>query len=124
MIHTKKIFYLTSSESKSFGVSVRKCEVVKSIKYGKRDDLALVRIEPVYSFEDEKNGYTEYDELILASRYEGNSIFKIQEWPIYVHVAVKVQESVDYNNLREGDLKKLAWAEIYPDMQSINKVSN
>ena len=53
-------------------------------------------------------------EIIIASRHAGYSIFSINEWPVYVHVAKLTSDAVsDKFTISKNDIESIGWAEIY-----------
>lgn len=63
-------------------------------------------------------GAQEPNRVMLASRHQGYSIFPIDSWPCYVHVAKLVSKiGADQFLVNAGDLEPFAWAELYESMR-------
>jgi len=106
-------FYLSSTESHSFE-EPRRCWRLKRLRYGDRDDLLLVSVEPVIIGQKYGLGGRDIDTVVLAPRHLGVSLFPISEWPVYVHVARVLVEAPNLDAaLRLEDLQLIAWAELY-----------
>ncbi len=54
------------------------------------------------------------DLVLVTPRHQGASLFPINEWPLYVHVARPLIENPeDRDVLRENEFESIAWAELY-----------
>jgi hypothetical protein len=122
-------FWMTSSETATLR-EVRRCTPVKRIRYerrkapllaalvrrlryGKRDDVLLVEIDPPLIGQPYGLGARDLDQVVLATRHLGHSIFDTSDWPKYVHVARLLVEFDGQDELRLGDLEVIGWAELY-----------
>lgn len=79
-------FYLTSTELRD-AYEPRRCHVVRRLRSELRDDLALVEIDPplprhIYETEEDLRW------LILGSRLEGSSLFRLGKQPLAVYVCM------------------------------------
>jgi len=60
---------------------------------------------------------SEMSEVIVATRHQGATLFPIDKWPVYVHVALPAVQGIHYPTVVEtqiGDLYPKVWAELYP----------
>ena len=107
-------FYLASTET--YGLEEpRRCWRIKRVIAGRRDDFLLVRIDPPIPGR-EYSGVGDFDInlVLLATRHVGASLFPINEWPIYVHVACPlVPNPESRDTFLDGGFTSLAWAELY-----------
>lgn len=113
MVQQAPDFYLVSSEG--YGLDeVRKCYRLKRFGGRQGDDYLLVRIEPPLLGQRYGLGAVSIDRLILATRHEGESLFPVSEWPLYVHVARPLHDLQRQHQLGQNDIELIGWAEIYP----------
>jgi hypothetical protein len=107
-------FYLTSSEGYAL-TQPHECRKIKRISTGCRNDLLLIKIEPPLIGQQYGLGDKDIDDLIIATRFQGDSLFPVKKWPVYVHLArplIKGIENIDY--IRDDEFEVIAWAELYP----------
>lgn len=106
-------FYLASSEG--YGMEEpRSCWRLKRLATDKRDDLLLTKIDPPLLGQKYGLGDRDVDVVLLATRHKGASLFPINEWPLFVHVArLLIESPQEQTSLREEDFESIAWAELY-----------
>ena len=106
-------FYLVSSEG--YGLEdPRHCLPVRRLQGERRDDYLLVRISPPILGQNFGLGGQDIEEVILATRHQGESLFSISRWPVYVHVARLLDSPPDMDTIRDGEMELIGWAELYP----------
>jgi len=107
-------FFLASSESYDLE-GPRVCWRIRRLATVDRDDLLLIRIAPPLIGQKYGMGAQDIDEVVVAARHRGSSLFPISEWPIAVHVA-RLKKALPANNDQVGAdaLDLIAWAELYP----------
>ena len=106
-------FYLASTEG--YGLEEpRSCWRIKRVIGGRRDNFLLARIDPpIPGREYSGVGDLDINLVLLATRHVGASLFPINAWPIYVHVACPlVPNPESRDTFLEGEFKSLAWAEL------------
>ena len=112
MIAASPDFYLASSEG--YGLEdPRRCFSVRRLQSDHRDDLLLVRIEPPLLGQPFGLGNRDIDEIIIAPRHVGESLFPIQQWPVYVHVARSLVPIQGRVVIHDKEMESIAWAELY-----------
>ena len=106
-------FYLSSSEG--YGLEIpRRCWRVRRISTDSRDDLLLLKIDPPLIGQKYGLGSHDIDLILVATRYDGSSLFPINEWPVFVHVIRSLIDNPEQRNkLSHGEFESIAWAEIY-----------
>lgn len=106
-------FFLASTEG--YGLEAPcSCWAVKRVANEKRNDLLLARIHPPLAGQ-RYGGDRDIEFVLIAPRHEGGSLFPINEWPLYVHVARPiVNDPIDHEVFRSDEYELLAWAELYP----------
>jgi len=105
-------FYLASSDG--YGLEdPRQCKAIKRLRGEVRDDYLLVRITPPLAGQVFGLGARDLDEVILATRHEGESLFPIERWPVFVHVARLLVPYVGQDFVRTNEMESIAWAELY-----------
>lgn len=113
MIDQPVDFYLSSSEGYDLG-NPRKCYRIKRLQGDTRDDYLLIRIDPPLIGQEYGLGGQDIDEVIVAARYKGDSLFPIVEWPAFVHVARILVDNPGHRDIIHSDeLEEIAWAELY-----------
>lgn len=106
-------FYLASSEGYDLE-SPRRAWRVKRLSTEGRDDLLLLKVDPPLPGQKYGLGSHDVDMVLVATRHRGSSLFPINEWPTFVHVArplVEHPELRDY--LGSDEFESIAWAELY-----------
>jgi hypothetical protein len=107
-------FYLASSEGYDL-TEPRRCWRIKRLATNTRSDLLLVRIEPPLVGQKYGLGGRDIDLVVVATRHQGDSLFPVKEWPVFVHVARPLIENPqDHDRLRDEEFESIAWAELYP----------
>ena len=106
-------FYLTSSEG--YGLEeVRKCYKERRLLNDHPDGYMLCEVEPPIVGQPYGLGSQDIHRIVIASRHAGYSLFAINEWPAYVHVARLIHNlSDDKLVVAEKDIESIGWAEIY-----------
>jgi hypothetical protein len=105
-------FYLASSEGYSIE-SPRRCRAIKRIRGEHRDDYLLIEIDPPLIGQGFGLGERDIDQVIVATRHEGASLFPIKRWPVYVHVARLVVRYEGQDVVRNDEIESIAWAALY-----------
>lgn len=110
---SKPDFYLASTEG--YGMDEpRRCWQIKRLATDGRDDLMLVKIEPPLIGQKYGLGGRDIDFVLVAPRHQGASLFPINEWPLYVHVARLLIENPETRDaLLPHEFESIAWAELY-----------
>lgn len=106
-------FYLASADGVLFE-KPRRCWRGKRIAIDDRDDLLLIRIDPPLVGQNYGCGARDIDLLLVAPRHEGGSLFPINEWPIYVHIARPLIDNAEKcDSLHPNEIESIAWGELY-----------
>lgn len=109
-------FYLTSSEG--YGLEgIRACYKERRFMNGHPDGYMLCEIDlPIVGRPYGLGGH-DIHRVVIASRHAGYSIFAINDWPTYVHVARLTHDfSGDKFVIAEDDIESIGWAEIYESL--------
>src|SRR5947209_553088 len=77
-------FFLVSGE-KAWPEEPRRCTFVRRVGYGTRRDLMLVIVDP--PVRGDAIGTAEFDQVVLATRVLGESLFPAVKWNSQVHCA-------------------------------------
>lgn len=110
-------FYLASSEGYDMA-EPRRCWIIKRLTTDQRNDLLLVRIDPPLIGQKYGLGGRDVDQVLMAARHQGASVFPVKEWPVFVHVARPLIENPqDRESLQDGEFESIAWAELYRSEQ-------
>ena len=112
-------FYLTSSEGHIIG-EPRMCFVLRRIQYGLRKDCLLVYIDPVIDERRYGLGTKEIDEIVLATRFKGDTLIPPSRWPLDVYVLRFLTDNIHQREVFENaELSNMAWGEIYKSINDI-----
>lgn len=107
-------FYLVSSEGFHLE-EPRKCTRVKRMRSDTRSDLLLVEIDPPIIGQHFGLGDEDIHAVLIATRHEGESLFPIANWPVYVHVGrLLVKDASNRELVHDSEFDVFAWAELYP----------
>lgn len=108
-------FYLASAEG--YGLeSPHACFILRRLRSERRDDFLLVRIDPSIIGQPFGLGDKDIDEVIIATRHQGDSLFPIRRWPVDIHVLrplVRLGDAV----IRNDEFQSVAWAALYRSEQ-------
>lgn len=109
---TEPDFYLASTEG--YGMEEpRRCYAARRLRGDHRDDFLLVKIDPPLIGQKYGMGGKDLDEVIVATRHKGASLFPVREWPVFVHV-VRVLVPVEGRDLlHDHEIESIGWAELY-----------
>ena len=105
-------FYLASSEGYDME-EPRKCYKIKKLN-GIKNDYLLIKIDPPIIGQKYGLGGKDIDKVLVFTRHVGASLFPINKWPVYVHVArllIENPESID--KISPNEYHRIAWAELY-----------
>lgn len=105
-------FYMASSEG--YGLeSPRRCRRIERLKGEDRDDYLLIGIDPPLNGQEFGLGGRDLDQVVIATRHQGESLFPIRRWPVYVHVARLLVPYERQEIVRNSEMEPIAWAELY-----------
>ena len=107
-----EVFYLASTEGCNLE-RPRRCLPIKRLRGEDRDDYLLVSLDPPLYVEASDVGGMELDQVIIATRHRGESLFLVTGWPVYVHVARLLVPFRGQDAVQNGEMESLAWAELY-----------
>jgi len=112
-------FYMTSSEDSRLR-QLRKCYIVKRFPSPDRDDYLLIRIFPALDGEIFGVAGGEIEQLIIATRHKGISLFPVQKWPVAVYVLRVLTKNIEETRtITDDEIALLGWAEIYDSQLNI-----
>ena len=104
-------FYMASAESVPL-LAPRACYPIQRIRARGRDDYLLTRVEPPMP-----GARIALSEVALAARYEGDSLFPINSWPMHVYVCRVLNEDIARSGEATADDLEIGyWAELYPSL--------
>jgi hypothetical protein len=106
-------FYIASSEGYQMD-SPRRCKAIKRLRGVDRDDYLLIAIDPPLNGQVFGLGGRDLDQVIIATRHRGDSLFPINAWPVFVHVARLLVPYEGQDAVGNDEVESFAWAELYP----------
>lgn len=106
-------FYLTSSEG--YGLEqVRACYKERRLMNGHPDGYMLCEIDPPIIGQPYGLDGQDINRIVIAGRHAGYSLFVINDWPAYAHVARLTDDvSDDKFVIVENDIEPIGWTEVY-----------
>lgn len=117
-------FYLCLNEGAG---EPRACWIKGRRRYGDRDDCMLVAIEPPVIGQTYGLGSEDIYHLLLATRWEGQTLWPISHWPTHVYVLRPLDKSViDQPAIDSAQAQLIEWGELhrtYEDATAARKVS-
>jgi hypothetical protein len=79
-----------------------------------RDDLLLIKVDPPLPGKSYGLETQDLNLVLVAPRHRGTSLFPIEEWPVFVHVARALIDHPELrDSLRQEEYELIAWAELY-----------
>lgn len=106
-------FYLASSEGYRLE-EPRSCKRIKRVSSDSRDDLLLVKVDPPLIGQSYGLGGRDIDILLVATQHKGDSLFPINKWPMFVHVArLLIENPEQREQIHDNEFESIAWAELY-----------
>ena len=105
-------FYLTSSEGYGLNHPIA-CFKRKHLLGKHPDGYLLCDIQPALIGQSYGLDSKNIEQLVLANRHQGYSLFPIYEWPAYVHIALPLLDMDTRDHIGETDIKLIAWGELY-----------
>lgn len=105
-------FYIASTEGYELE-EPHLCWAVRRMATEERNDLLLIKIAPPLVGQKYGLGDRDVDLVLIAPRHQGGSLFPINEWPLYVHVARPLVDLEGRDVLRSDEMEAIAWAELY-----------
>ena len=102
----------------------RRCWRVKRLSIGVPADGLLVRVEPPCSGRNYGLDNSGIHFLLVSPKYQGDSLFPINEWPLVVYVFLPVVSEPETREVFSlTEVKKIAFGEIYLDGNTRSKLS-
>ena len=111
-------FFMVLGESPGL-IQQLKCHRIKRLHATRRDDYLLIRVSPpidgkTYSIPELIN------ELVIAARHKGKSLFPVGKWPVEVYVLrALIENPVERDLLKDEELELIDWATIYDSQLSM-----
>ena len=108
--------YLVSTELK-VPYKPLKCNIIRRLKNKFRNDLALVQLSTPLPMEV-YNTQHRIDEVILASRFEGDTLFPMPGSPVPVYIC-SADVSIDQGDgmIKDDKLHILDWGKVYKQIE-------
>ncbi|MCC6672164.1 MAG: hypothetical protein IT458_13970 [Planctomycetes bacterium] len=93
--------------------SPRRCRAIKRLSGEDRDDYLLIGIDPPLNGQFFGRGGRDIDQVVIATRHRGESLFPIRRWPVFIHVARLLVPYEGQDVVRNDEVEPIAWAELY-----------
>lgn len=105
-------FFMILGESPG-SIQQLKCYGIKRFPAARRDDYLLIRVTPPVEGQ-RYNVPGPINELVIAARHKGVSLFPVRKWPVEVYVLrVLIENSAERDVLKDEELALIDWATIY-----------
>jgi len=83
-----------------------------------RDDHMLILIDPPLDGRDLDLGPTVISELVISSKYRGQTLYPISEWPSFVYVSRLLDdEPLTSLFIKPEQIELVAWGMIFPSLE-------
>lgn len=104
--------YLSSLESVLFS-DVRRCEIIRLLRFATDKECALVRLSP--GVVGQPWGIAEdLSVFVIAPRHAGHGLAPIVSFPCFVHLARILDPRVEHVDMISRDqVQSIAWCELY-----------
>lgn len=107
-------FYLFSTESKRLSDTYRECYKRKRLYGGHSDGYLLCDIDPLLIGQPYGLGAADINQLVIATKHKGNTLFPINQWPMPIYVMRPLIDNIESKDtITETDVALIAWAELY-----------
>jgi hypothetical protein len=106
-------FFLSAAGESIELAKPRECREVKRMRDAVRTDYMLISMEPPYR-DAQRIGYRDVYKLVIATRFEGYSLYPITSWPCHVSVFLIADENVGTTlEIESGQIRNVAWAVLF-----------
>lgn len=106
-------FYLASSDG-YYMDEPRKCYQIKRLQGDKRKDYMLINVDPPFIGQNYGLGGQDFNTVLIATRHKGDSLFPINKWPVFIHVArLLINNPEDRDIIHDDEMQEIGWAELY-----------
>jgi hypothetical protein len=107
------IFFLTGAGEGKTLAEPRTCWQMKRMRDSVRDDYMLISVEPPFR-QPHGIGTTDVYKLVVACRFQGQSLYPITSWPCHVFVYRSLHAILpEQTDFGQGDLQVIAWAMLF-----------
>ena len=111
-------FYLAAPGECTLLAEPRACWALQRFADAVRDDYLLVKIDPPIIGQYFGLGDKDADVLLLSTRYQGATLFPINEWPSHVYVTRIVDPSILSSEIFHPDqVEYIARATLYRTLE-------
>jgi hypothetical protein len=106
-------FFLSAAGESLELAKPRECWEVKRMRDAVRTDYMLISMEPPYR-DAQRIGYRDVYKLVIATRFEGYSLYPITSWPCHVSVFLIADENIGTTlEIGSGQIRNVAWAMLF-----------
>jgi len=117
-MNRKPDFFLACTELNSV-FDVRTCYIDHRLTVMDRDDYLLVSIFPTILLSNEEENI---DKVVLAVRFQENTLFPINEWPMHVNVCKILNDSINITGCAcADDIKVIFWGTLFETYDAARK---
>lgn len=114
--YTTPDFYLVSEDSPSVLSEITACFKRKKLYGQNPNGYMLCDINPAIIGQKFGLGGKDINQVVLFTRFIGDSLFNIKSWPLYVHVARPLCDNIeDIDYLDKSKIQSMIWGEIYKE---------
>ena len=108
-------FYLAAYEP-AHAFETKACFIKQRLVAKNRDDYLLVKVIPPFEYE---NGTVKADEVVIGVRFQGDTLFPINRWPMHVYVCDVLDNESSSGEVLAKDLSIQYWGELYQNANQI-----
>lgn len=118
-------FYLSTAGEYEALAEPRACAIRGRLRDLSRDDYMLVEIDPPLVGQGYGLGGQDINHLLLSTRFSGQTLFPITEWPISVYVTRVLNESILQSlSFTAEDVELVAWGKLFQDREEAEAVAH
>lgn len=106
-------FYLVPCEAVPVVYPI-KCWILKRFEHVGRNECILITLSPQILYYDSQRRILETEHVVISARYEGSTIIKDKELPIYVNIMkTKIDLKPNIDKLVDSELDIIAIGKLY-----------
>ena len=111
-------FFMILGESPGV-IQQLKCYRIKRFHATRRDDYLLIRVSPPVDGQRYNVPHL-INELVIAARHKGVSLFPVGKWPVEVYVLrVLIENPVVHDLFKDEELALIEWGTIYDSQLNV-----
>lgn len=117
MVRPPEFFMSTAGEYEPLAAP-RACWEKARLRDEVRDDHMLIDIEPRLPGQRVGLGSVDITQLIISARHQGNTLYPVSEWPLFVYVArILDRRIIESRSFTREQIDLIAWGALFRTRQ-------